>query len=229
MISTDRDTGEIAEVLSWLRGRLLRWFAKHGRKYAWRNTDSPYQILIAEMMLRRTRADQVAPVYEKFIKRYPNLRALSYASLDQIKREMRPLGLPTRAEEVWAIGREAGQLFNYTLPADRDELKQLSGVGDYVAGAVLSTGFGKREWIIDTNVVRVFRRFFGLRADGDIRRSSIMQTLTATYVRTRVPKKANLALLDHAALICKPSSPVCSRCPISKRCSFLRDKEERRT
>jgi adenine-specific DNA glycosylase len=64
------------------------------------------------------------------------------------------------------------------------------------------------------NVVRIFQRFFGLNLPGEARRHPRMIELARAYARTRSPGKANLALIDHAALICTPRKPLCMSCSV---------------
>ncbi len=104
---------------------------------------------------------------------------------------------------------------------DRHRLKQITGVGDYVAGAVLSFAFNSPEWIVDSNVVRVLTRFTGIRPLGEARRSRQVIEMAQEYCATRTPRNANLALLDHAGIICKPIAPACSLCPLKQRCVFI--------
>ena len=211
----------MASDLSWFRARLLGWFSKHGRNYPWRETPDPYHVLIAEIMLQRTRADQVKPTYENFINKYPDIWSLANAELSELEHLLWPLGLHSRGRVVLAMAKDVVALFNGVVPSTRDEIKRITGVGDYVAGAVLSIAFNKSEWIVDANVVRVFSRFFGLELKGEARRSRLMIELAKEYSCTKIPREANLAILDHAALICKPGVPLCLSCPLRKHCKYF--------
>lgn len=209
--------------LTWARSKLLRWFRLNVRSYPWRNTSNPYHVLVAEMMLQRTRADQVKPVYEKFVHAYPDIQSTAKASLRELKGLLWPLGLHGRAVVFRQMARDVSEMFRGEVPADRHQLLRITGVGEYIAGAVLSFAFGSREWIVDANVVRVLTRFTGLAPSrGEPRRSQAMIKLAQEYCRTRSSRSANLALLDHAALICRPQSPSCDVCPLRQRCAFLK-------
>jgi A/G-specific adenine glycosylase len=208
--------------VTWLRRHLLRWFAASGREFPWRRTSDPYALLVAEMMLRRTQAPQVVPVYIAFLTRYPSVKSLAEASFEEMECLVHPLGLPERARELFALGRALYEQYGGRIPDERDRLLTLPGVGEYVAGAVLSVGFHQQAWMIDANVVRVFSRFFNSPLPGEARRHPLMIALARQYVRTTYPGPANLALLDHAALVCKHSTPLCDGCPVRSRCGFLR-------
>ena len=206
--------------ISQLRQVLLRWFGKHGRSYPWRDTDDPYKVLIAEMMLRRTRADQVKPIYEDFIAEYPDAKSLDEADSDEVESLVYPLGLRWRAPAFKKVVRELSQNYQYRVPQTREELTKLTGVGDYVAGAILSVAYGKKEWIVDTNVARVFQRYYGLKTIKEARRDKKIISLAKEYASGRVPRRANLAILDFAALVCLARKPRCESCSLKRDCHF---------
>jgi A/G-specific adenine glycosylase len=211
---------DLSGHIIWFRRNLLRWFARSGRSFPWRETTDPYAVLMAEIMLRRTKADQVVPVYQAFLSEFPTLEALRTARRDVIEDILYPLGLPERANEVIELAHTLLVRHHGRIPSDRRHLLLLPGVGEYVAGAVLSVGYHQRAWIIDANVVRVFSRYFGLALPGEARRHPTMIALARQYVQTTYPGHANLALLDHAALLCKHVQPLCPCCPVQSRCCF---------
>ena len=203
-----------------MRQTLLRWFRKHARKYPWRETDDPYQVLIAELMLRRTQADQVKPVFEEFIEEFPDARSLDEADEHRVAELVYPLGLNWRTPAFKKVVREVGEKYGYQIPETREELTGLTGVGDYVAGAVLSVAYGKKEWIVDTNVARVFQRYYGLETIKEARRDKQVVGLARAYATGRDPRRANLAILDFAALVCTARKPRCPECPLRRECIF---------
>ena len=204
-----------------LRRRLLRWFRKNGRVFPWRATEDPYRILMAEIMLRRTRADQVRPVYNRFIRRFPSFKSLNNADNKEVAELVYPLGLAWRAPAFKRVAEEITEVYGGKVPDTREELTRLTGVGDYVAGAILSMAYDKREWMVDSNIARTLVRYFGLNPRSEPRRDRQVISLAAEYSRSRVPRRANLALLDHASIICRSSNPQCSSCPLRKSCAFL--------
>jgi len=149
---------------------ILSWFDKNRRSFPWRTRTDPYQILIAEIMLQRTRADQVEPVYMDFIRRFPDVRKLNRATRKEIGEYFAQLGLFWRTELVKRLARELVERFDGKVPEDRDELLSLPAVGDYIADAVLSFAYGRDIAVVDANVCRVVGRVFGLTAKGEARR-----------------------------------------------------------
>jgi adenine-specific DNA glycosylase len=77
----------------WLRRRLLLWFAQNGRSFRWRELGTtPYQVIVAEILLQRTAAAAVARAYSGFVERFPSWAALAQATLDDLENALRPLG-----------------------------------------------------------------------------------------------------------------------------------------
>lgn len=203
------------------RKAVIKWYKQNGRTFPWRNTADPFKLLIAEIMLRRTRAEQVKPVYDKLTTLYPDVTTLSTAADTDIEAILSPLGLRWRVQPFCEMVREIGQQYEFKLPETRQELKRLSGVGDYVAGAVLSMGFGKKEWIVDNNVVRLFKRYFGIKTVREGRRDKEIIEMAKVYVTTSDPRAANLAILDFAGLVCTDRNPKHDECPIRNHCNAM--------
>jgi len=208
-------------AIQFFRRKIILWFRKNKRQYPWRETRDPYRVLMAEVMLRRTRADQVKPVYEVLFKKYPDAESMANANGNNLRRILYPLGLRWRVPAFRKIARAVLQKFGGRVPNSRQELTSLPGVGDYVAGAVLSIAFGKKEWMVDSNIVRVLKRYFGLNTSKEGRRDKHIVKLGRIYSSACNPRDANLAILDFAALICIPRNPRCPSCPIRNSCSYF--------
>lgn len=206
--------------ISIFRREIINWYKKNGRVYPWRETNDPFQILIAEMMLRRTKADQVKPVYEQFIKKYPDVDSLAEAKKDNLKTVLYPLGLRWRIPAFQMLAREVREKYRSRIPETREELTSLPGVGEYVAGAVLSVAYGKKEWLVDSNIVRIFKRYFGIEMSKEGRRDKHVVEIAKIYSGGKDPRRAILGILDITALVCKPRKPDCEKCPLMDRCYY---------
>jgi len=209
------------EKTRFFRNKILRWFNRNKREYPWRNTGDAFKILIAEMMLRRTKADQVKPVYEQLFREFPNVENLAKAENKKIEKILYPLGLKWRTAAFGRVAKEVKEKYHCKVPKTREDLTTLTGVGEYVAGAVLSIAYGKKEWIVDSNIVRLFKRYFGIQTSKEGRRDKHIIEMAKIYVSCKNPKKANLAILDFAALVCTPRIPECKRCPLKKECFYI--------
>lgn len=202
-----------------LRQNLLVWFEQCGRHYPWRDTRDPFRVLVAEIMLRRTRAAQVVGVYGKVLAAYPDARSLAAARGEDIDKLTYSLGLKWRIPAFRLVAEAIVANHHGIVPSTRAELLRLPGVGDYVAGAVLSVAYGQKEWIVDSNVVRVFARFFGIPTSREGRRDKMMIRLAREYASCEDPRSANLAVVDFGALVCSAKKPDCSGCMFAARCA----------
>lgn len=206
--------------ISKFRRKIIEWYKKNGRIYPWRKTKDPFRILIAEMMLRRTKADQVVPVYEQFFNEYPDVDSLAEAKQETLEKILYPLGLKWRIPAFRMIAREVREKYHSKIPETREELMSLPGVGEYVAGAVLSIAYGKKEWLVDSNIVRIFKRYFGIRTSKEGRRDKHVIEMAKMYASGKDPGRATMGILDITALVCKPGKPFCEKCPLREHCHY---------
>ncbi len=209
-------------VDSFLLGKLLRqWGRENFRDFPWRFTSDPYKILMSEVMLHRTQAMQVAPVYEQFIYKYPNSTALAQASKTELDEILYSLGLQWRVDLIYQMADKLASSFKGKIPVERADLLSLPGVSDYIAGAVRCFAWNLPEPILDTNIVRVVGRLFGLEIKDSSRRNRQYRELVAALVDSREPRAYNYALLDLADKVCKKKQlPDCPVCPILSLCQF---------
>jgi len=203
-----------------IASRLLAWYARFGRKFSFRYLRDPYSILIAEILLRKTTARQVDKVFPEFIRRYPSFKALAEASVGDVEKLIRPLGLRGRAIQLLQIAKQVVDRFNGELPKNEEELKKLPGVGGYIAGCVLTFAYHIRKPLVDSNVKRVLSRLAGY-SNVPMKSKELLRRLSEIYLLI-APKGAerdfHYALLDLAALICRPKEPRCEECPVAKLC-----------
>lgn len=194
--------------------RLLHWHRQHRRIFPWRLSRDPYRVLIAELMLQRTQAQQVRPIYEKFVSKFPKPMPITEPTASAV---LKPLGLAHRIPRIKTLMMELAEL-GY-VPDNMEDLLELSGVGRYIASAVLCFGFGKDVPIVDVNVARVLGRVFGLKPKCRPHNDPNILKLAARLVPIGKGPEYNEALLDLAALVCKPK-PLCDMCPLRKLCRY---------
>lgn len=203
------------------RQAILDWGRIHRRIFPWRRTRDPYRILIAEVMLHRTQAAQVGPVYQAFVTRYPDARALGSASKGDLRRDLYPLGLLWRIDLVREMARELVVRYEGKVPRERSDLLSLRGVSDYVASAVRCFAWNLPDPLVDTNTVRITGRLFGLETKESSRRSRLFRQLLGAMVDPVKPREYNYALLDLGAEVCLARRPPeCSRCPVVEFCDY---------
>jgi A/G-specific adenine glycosylase len=183
----------------------------------------PHTILIAEMLLRKTKAESAEPVVRSVLAAYPTLEALRDADELQLAEQLRPIGLHRiRAKALKAVASELLECFGGVVPRDESALVALPHVGRYAANAILCFAFSKRTPVVDGNVVRVFSRMFEMRVPLEIHRADDIWAFAAELLPVRAFRNFNLALLDFGALVCKPRNPDHKNCPLNKICIFNR-------
>jgi A/G-specific adenine glycosylase len=201
---------------------ILRWYSSNRRQFYWRNPNvTPFQILIAEMLLRKTRAESVDSVMRKFFRLYSSIKKLAHVSVVDLENLLKPLGLQrTRARAIQRIANILAEQYQSRVPRDIDNLLKLPHVGRYAANAVLCFAFGERRSIVDGNIIRLFSRIFGMKKPVEIHKAENVWKFADTLLPSNRVKEFNWALLDLAALVCRPKSPDCVRCPISWCCLY---------
>lgn len=204
--------------IDYLRRKLLAWGRKNYEDFPWRTSTDVFHTLIAEILLQRTKAKQVVPVYLNFIKKYPNPESLAIASIQDVETIILPLGLKWRAKKLVQMARSL-ESFKWEVPCKEIVLKELPGVGPYIAGAYLSLHRGKRSPIVDSNIVRFYGRFFGFNTGPETRREKAVIELANKVTPPRNSKRFNYALIDFTRNVCKPK-PDHEKCPIRDKCSL---------
>ena len=202
---------------------LVRWYAGARRDFPWRRSPDPYILLVAEVLLKQTTADQAASCLPGLLKAYPSPERLARARVPRLERILQPLGLSRqRASQLKALGAALQALKGRIEP---DELELLPGVGSYTASAVRCFAFGLPVGVVDTNVTRVLSRAFSIAGSRyEARKSPEFWALADALVGTR-PRRArelNWAILDLADGICSPRKPHCASCPVRDCCDYGR-------
>lgn len=193
---------------------------KYTRKFLWRTGPSPYKVMIAEFMLQRTKAEQVDPVYKKFLQQYPYIISLSKAKFKSVEKYTATLGRHNRAPNFINAAKYIVNELNGKFPETREALLKIPGVGDYVAGAIMAVCFNNADYVIDSNVARFINRFHGLNLSGEIRRKKIIINNAIELFKVKDQRQFLFAFLDFTALVCKPITPICVECSLNKKCKF---------
>ena len=195
--------------------KLLAWYRVERRDLPWRRTRDPYAILVAEVVLQRTRIKAGLPYYERFLARFPTVHALAEASEAKVLREWEGLGFYSRARKLHEAARAIVAHHGGAIPADFAALRSLPGVGPYTAGALGSIAFGLRVPAVDGNARRVLSRLFWSRLKI---RAAALDPLAHDLVPPDAPGDWNQAVMDLGATICIPRRPRCGVCPVSAEC-----------
>ena len=199
-----------AAVLQWAEGRR--------RSFPWRRVDrSPYELVLAEVLLQQTRAEHVAAIFEDVVNRCPDWPALAKISVVDLEDLLRPLGLQRR--RAAALHALAEAVVQGGLPQTASGLEKLPGIGQYMARAIAAQLSMEVVAPIDTNVARVLERVFGPRKLADIRHDPGLQRLALSLVPPSDSGGYLVALIDFGAIVCRSRVPQCAECPVGS-CRF---------
>ena len=201
---------------------LLSWYRECGRSFAWREPGrSDYELIIAEVLLQRTKAENAAKYYHGFLDTFPSWEALANAGPELLAHHLRPLGLAAqRAPRLHALATAMVQRQG-VLPTTRAELDTIPFFGQYTANAVELVVFNRPSPLLDVNMARLLERYFGPRKLADIRYDPYLQELARRVVAHPLTKHLNWAILDFAALVCKALRPRCPECVLNRDCLYF--------
>jgi A/G-specific adenine glycosylase len=200
---------------------LVDWCAAVRRPLPWRLEPTPYHVWISEIMLQQTRIEAVIPYYERFLAALPDVAALAAVDDDRLMKLWEGLGYYSRARNLKKAAQQVIERFGGALPATAEELRSLSGIGEYTAGAIASLAFHKPEPAVDGNVLRVLSRL--LASKDDVMSPAVRKSVT-TQLRDVYPSGERAALLTEGLMelgetVCIPNGePLCDACPAAALC-----------
>ena len=199
---------------------LRTWHDEHGRHHLpWRVDSTPWKVLLAEVLLHRTRATAVEQLYDEALSKFPGPEAIVRRSADWLQ-TTRPVGLAWRVQSFISTCDSLVALHGSNVPSEWTDLTSLPGIGHYIASTVRCFGFGFPEAIVDTNTVRLASRITGEPLSSSHHRSRRVRQAVAGILAngTTACAKDNYALLDLASLICHTKKPLCDQCPVVSGC-----------
>lgn len=192
---------------------LINWYTYHKRDLPWRDIDDPYKIWLSEIILQQTRVDQGLPYYTIFVDKYPTIFQLAESKLDDVLRSWQGLGYYSRARNLHKCANTIVKKYNGKFPSTRDELIKLPGIGPYTSAAIASFAFGKKEAVVDGNVIRVITRLYGIEENITNRQTAEqIKVIVDDLIPDSDPALFNQAIMEFGALHCIPKKPFCSTC-----------------
>ncbi len=200
---------------------LIGWQTHHGRNdLPWQNTRDPYRIWLSEIMLQQTQVATVIPYYQRFLKRFPDVKTLASATLDEVLALWSGLGYYSRARNLHAAARRVEERGGF--PDTREELEALNGIGRSTAAAIAVFSAGRREAILDGNVKRVLARHFAIAGyPGETVVAARLWSLADSLLPETGIETYTQALMDLGAGICNRGKPRCGDCPVNSSCMAL--------
>jgi len=206
-----------------LRRRLLAWAAREGRRFFWREPGlTPYEALVTEILLTKTRAELVATTARVVLARYSSIRELSHARAEDLEELLYPLGLyRKRARGLIACAAAVVERHKGSVPSSIAELVELPAVGRYAAHAIACVVYEQAVPVLDANVARIYQRVFSLPPPPE--RLAIAHDLwsAAEQILPKAKAKAfNWAILDLGGTVCTAKQPRCDHCPLASNCDM---------
>jgi len=197
---------------------LRDWWWSHARQYPWRQAGvSAYEVLLAEVLLKRTTATAAARVFPLVGSEYPTPASLALADASEVEALLEPVGLHRqRARSLKEIGICLVQEHGGCVPDTLEALERVPHLGPYSSRAILSFGCGLPYAVVDSNVVRVIGRVSG-REQAQVKVRAVQAAVDLLLPKTE-HREFNWAMLDLGALVCRYVRPRCSECPIRVLC-----------
>ena len=215
----------MSDAFTPIAGRLIRWYARHGRKnLPWQRDPTPYRVWVSEIMLQQTQVSVVIGYYERFMTRFPDLAALADAPLDDVLGLWTGLGYYSRARNLHRAAAVVRDRHGGAMPRGLDALVALPGIGRSTAGAILALSHGDRHPILDGNVKRVLCRYHGVGGwPGEGRVERTLWGLAERHTPHQDVAAYTQAIMDLGATLCVRSRPLCATCPLEADCAARRE------
>lgn len=211
-----------SEAVAPLAADLHDWYARNHRVLPWRGITDAYRIWISEIILQQTRVVQGYAYYNRFVSRFPDVRALAAADDDEVMKLWQGLGYYSRARNLLAAARQVVERFGGEFPTTYEAIRSLPGIGDYTAAAIASFAYGLPHAVVDGNVYRVLARIYGIDTPIDTTEGKkLFAALADELLDRKDPGGYNQALMEFGALYCVPRSPQCGGCIFADRCMAL--------
>lgn len=203
-----------------VRDAVVEWYRTNKRQLPWRENVNAYRVWVSEIMLQQTRVEAVKPYYERFLNEFPTVQELAAADEDKLLKLWEGLGYYNRVKSMQKAAKQVMVDYHGEFPDTYEEIRSLTGIGNYTAGAISAFAYGIPEPAVDGNVLRVISRI--LSNDEDIMKASV-RTKVEDSIREVIPAGAagdfNQGLIELGALICVPNGmPKCEECPVKEWC-----------
>jgi len=203
--------------------RVLRWYDAHGRKdLPWQRDRDAYRVWVSEIMLQQTQVQTVIPYFERFMRRFPGLRQLADAPLDDVLAHWSGLGYYARARNLHRAAIIVRDEHGGDFPQDLQAVSALPGIGRSTAGAILALAYDQRHPILDGNVKRVLARHAAVDGwPGQAAVAARLWELAGARTPARRVAAYTQAMMDLGAMLCTRARPACGECPVRSDCAAL--------
>ena len=175
----------------------------------------PFKVLISCILSLRTQDKTTGIASEKLFSLAPDVKTMSKLPVKTIEKMIYPVGFyKVKAQRIKELCKILIKKYNAKVPDELDELLKLKGVGRKTANLVITLGYKKPGICVDTHVHRITNRW------GYVKTKTPEQT--EFVLREKLPQKywleINGLLVAFGQGICRPISPMCSKCDINQYC-----------
>lgn len=198
---------------------LIAWHAKSGRHHLpWQQSKDPYSVWVSEIMLQQTQVTTVIDYYNRFMKKFPTIKALANADEEEVMQLWSGLGYYRRARFLHEGAQMIVGEMKGNFPSEFDMMMKIPGIGRSTAGAIAAFSFNQNKAILDGNVKRVLSRYFLISEWTGLPQT---EKKLWNYAESLLPNKNidtyTQALMDLGATLCN-KKPQCNLCPLKKTC-----------
>ena len=210
--------------------KVIAWQLQHGRHdLPWQLSREPYRVWLSEVMLQQTQVATVLDYYPRMLARFPDVRVLGAASLDDVLALWSGLGYYSRARNLHRCAQVLVAEYDGEFPRSAAALAELPGIGRSTAAAISAFCFGQRVAILDGNVKRVLTRALGF--GGDLR-LAVHERALWQQAEALLPDHGiepyTQGLMDLGATLCSVRRPQCADCPLQTLCVARRQGDPER-
>ncbi|OGT51024.1 MAG: A/G-specific adenine glycosylase [Gammaproteobacteria bacterium RIFCSPHIGHO2_12_FULL_41_15] len=200
--------------------KLLAWHDQHGRHHLpWQQNKSAYKVWVSEIMLQQTQVATVIDYFKRFMQRFPNIKQLAEADINEVLQLWAGLGYYARARNLHRAAIIIHLEHQGQFPKTLEQLQTLPGIGRSTAAAILSLAYEISAPILDGNVKRVFARHFEIKGyPNDSKVNKHFWSCVEKEMPTTRPGAYNQALMDMGSMICTRTKPRCDICPVKTSC-----------
>ena len=208
--------------------KILHWYDNNKRSLPWRinNTKKQHEYftLVSEFMLQQTQVKTVIPFFNRFIKKFPNLKSLASTNENRVLKYWEGLGYYSRAKNLKRTATILITEYRGNLPKDLVKLRALPGIGEYTSRSILSIAHNKPYIPLDGNVERILKRVFLLKNKAQISKENLIEK-KSFFLNSKRSSDYAQAIMEIGALICRPSLPICNSCPLTAYCKAYKKKD----
>ena len=179
--------------------------------------DNTYQLLVSVVLSAQATDVGVNKATRALFREVKTPQQMLELGEEGLKQHIKSIGLfNSKAKNVIALSEILVRDFGGEVPADRDVLTTLPGVGRKTANVVMNSAFGAETFAVDTHIFRVCNR------------TGLGKGKTPLAVEKQLERKvprpfrigAHHWLILHGRYICKARTPECWRCPVVDLCEF---------